>query len=148
MRRLLSRGSTTVAFSGDTGPTELFWEELNHLPRLDALFIEVSFPNSLQGIADASLHFTPQSLDKELKKLNRADLPVFLYHLKPAFIATIEREIADLRRPNLRVLRNDELIEISGGVAEQWLMRGTHGLPSRGRHEAPGEISYSAVIGR
>lgn len=145
---VISRGGTTVAFSGDTGPTELFWEELNHLPRLDALFIEVSFPNSLQGIADASLHFTPQSLDEELKKLNRADLPVFLYHLKPAFIATIEREIADLRRPNLRVLRNDELIEIPGGAAEQWLMRETHGLPSRGRHEAPGEISYSAVIGR
>ncbi len=75
---VISRGSTTVAFSGDTGPTELFWEELNHLPRLDALFIEVSFPNSLQGIADASLHFTPQSLDKELKKLNRADLPVVI----------------------------------------------------------------------
>lgn len=146
---VISRGGTTVAFSGDTGPTELFWEELNHLPRLDALFIEVSFPNSLQGIADAALHFTPQSLDKELKKLNRADLPVFLYHLKPAFIAALEREIADLRRPNLRVLRNDDLIEIPrSAAAEQWLMTGTPRSPSKGRHEAPGEISYSAVVGR
>lgn len=146
---VISGRHTTVAFSGDTGPTELFWEELNGLPCLDALFVELSFPNSLQGVADASLHFTPQTLDDELKKLNRADLPVFLYHLKPAFMAAIEREVADLQRPNLRILRNGDVIEISGSVgAAQWSINGTPCLPYRGRHEAPAQISYSAVIGR
>ena len=100
-----------VAFSGDTGPTELFWKTLDHLPRLDALFVEVSFPNALQGVADASMHLTPQSLDEELTKWSGPDAPVYLYHLKPAFVSAIEREIAQLHRANLRVLRDGDVIE-------------------------------------
>lgn len=139
----------TVAFTGDTGPTELFWEELNQLPRLDALFIEVSFPNSLQAIADASLHFTPQTLNAELEKMRHAELPVFLYHLKPAFIAAIEREIAALNRPNLRVLGNGDVVEIPGEAqAFHWQEGGTPFWPSKGRHEAPYETSYSAMVGK
>jgi cAMP phosphodiesterase len=111
----------TVAFSGDTGPTELFWQELNRLPRLDALFIELSFPNCLQDVADASLHLTPRTLDQELRKLNRTDLSVFLYHIKPAFFPLLEKEVDDLRRSNLRILHDGDVITIRPtGVSVRW----------------------------
>lgn len=121
MGYVVSGQGATVAFSGDTGPTELFWEELNQLPRLDALFIEVSFPNSLQAVADVSLHLTPRTLNEELDKLRRNDLPVFLYHLKPAFLKVIEREIAGLNRKNLQVLHDGDVVDIRGASAvSQW----------------------------
>ncbi len=136
----------TAAFTGDTGPTELFWEEINALPALDALFVEASFPNALQRVADLSLHLTPQTLDQELKKVVRDDVPVYLYHLKPAFTETIEREIANLGRPNLRVLRDGDVIELRKGPSPVW----GAGLPSqrRSRLEAPAETSYTTVLGR
>jgi cAMP phosphodiesterase len=124
---VISGRGATVAFSGDTGPTELFWDTLDRLPRLDAVFVEVSFPNSLQRIADASLHLTPQTLDEELNKWSRHDVPVYLYHLKPAFIAMIEREIAQLRRPALRVLRDGDVIE---GVERAAAMSGCSARPA------------------
>lgn len=114
---VVSGSDATVAFSGDTGPTELFWAMLDSLPRLDALFVEVSFPNSLQRLADASLHLTPRTLDEELNKWSRHDVPVYLYHLKPAFVAMIEREVAQLRRPTLRVLRDGDVIEATERAA-------------------------------
>ncbi len=112
----VSATGATVAFTGDTGPTALLWEELNRLERLDALFIEVSFPNSLQRIADISQHLTAKTLDTELDKLNR-DCAVFIYHLKPAFLAVIEGEIGELGRPNLRVLKNGDVVCVDDGVA-------------------------------
>ncbi len=109
---VISGVGTTVAFTGDTGPTELFWEELNRLPRLDALFMELSLPNALQRFADVSLHLTPQTAGAELEKLSHSDLPVFLYHLKPAFAAILEKEIAELGLQNLRVIHDGEVITV------------------------------------
>jgi cAMP phosphodiesterase len=94
---------------------------LNRLPRLDALFIELSFPNCLQDVADASLHLTPRTLDAELRKLNRMDLSVFLYHIKPAFFPLLEKEVDDLRRSNLRILHDGDVITIRPtGVSVRW----------------------------
>ena len=43
-------------------------------PNLKAAFVETSFPNRMQKIADVSGHLTPQTLKDELPKLNR-DVP-------------------------------------------------------------------------
>lgn len=109
---VISGPRATVAFTGDTGPTRLFWEELNHLPRLDALFAEVSLPDALAEIANASQHLTPRTLDTELRKLDHDDVPIYLYHLKPAFLEVLEKEIAGLGRPNLSILHNGDVVEI------------------------------------
>ena len=61
----------------DTGPTHRFWEVLNRVKRLKVVITEASFPNELQELADVSGHLTPQTLDRELKKLKH-DVPVYL----------------------------------------------------------------------
>jgi glyoxylase-like metal-dependent hydrolase (beta-lactamase superfamily II) len=71
---LVAGGSGTLAFSGDTGPTEEFWAEIRR--RGDAvtdIIVETSFPNRLGDVAERSGHLTPRTLAVELDKLG--DVP-------------------------------------------------------------------------
>ena len=95
----------SVAYSGDTGPTDRMWEALNELSDLKALLMEVSFPNREQRLATASGHHTPQTLAVDLRKYRApADLPTLLYHIKPVFQAEVEKECAAIKGVNLEVL--------------------------------------------
>ncbi len=105
---VISDGKTSIAVSGDTGPTARFWSRVNEEKRLKALLVELSFPNELQGLADVSGHLTPQTLESELAKLERNGFPVLLYHLKPAYVAELRKELAALGLPNVRVLRRGD----------------------------------------
>lgn len=101
----------TIAYSGDTGPTERLWELLAETPDLRAVLLEVSFPNAQAKLAESSGHHTPASLAAEVQKLPRhRDLPFLLYHIKPVFQAEVERELARLHLDHLVVLDlEDEL---------------------------------------
>ncbi|MEZ4393450.1 MAG: 3',5'-cyclic-nucleotide phosphodiesterase [Polyangiales bacterium] len=101
---VISRDGASVAFSGDTGPTERFWEVLAAVPDLRALLQEVSFPDELEWLAKLSGHHTPSTLGREMAKLPRRDIPWLLYHIKPAFQARVERELAALHRSSLELL--------------------------------------------
>jgi hypothetical protein len=46
----------------------------------------------------------------ELSKLERRDVPVYLYHLKPAFEAELCAEIADLGLRGVTVLKSGDEI--------------------------------------
>lgn len=94
----------TLAYSGDTGPTDRLWEVLNETEDLKALLMEVSFPNDQARLARVSGHHTPETLARDLKKLaRRKELPTLLYHIKPSFQRTVERECARLPGLNLTV---------------------------------------------
>lgn len=97
----------SIAYSGDTGPTDRLWEVLNDAQDLRAMLMEVSFPNEQQKLATVSGHHTPQSLGPELLKLDRhRDVPMLLYHIKPTFEKTVERELAKIRNgTELNILR-------------------------------------------
>jgi ribonuclease BN (tRNA processing enzyme) len=89
----------TVLFTSDTGPTEEVWEHANRTANLRAVITEVSFPCRMQGVADVSLHLTPRTLAAELAKLKR-DVPVYLYHLKPAYVDELRAELAETSFPH------------------------------------------------
>lgn len=101
---LVSDGTTTVAFSSDTAETDEFWELLNQAARLDALFIEASFPDSMHQLAAASKHLTPSMLKGELSKLNHNGMDVLAVHLKPAYRETVARELENLGIEKLQVM--------------------------------------------
>jgi ribonuclease BN (tRNA processing enzyme) len=105
---VLSDGKAAIAVSGDTGPTARFWERVNAERRLKALLVELSFPNTLQELADVSGHLTPRTLEGELSKLSRNGFPVLLYHLKPAYVAELKRELAAMGLRGVRVLRRGD----------------------------------------
>lgn len=108
---ILDDGAGSIVFSGDTGPTAQLWREANKLKHLKAIFVETSFPNSMQGIADASCHLSPRTLEGELQKLSHNGVPVFVYHMKPNFLADLTREIRDLGRKEVVFLKQGDLLQ-------------------------------------
>lgn len=101
---VISDGARTVAFSSDTAETEEFWRVVNREPRLDALFIEASFPNHLRKLAAASGHLTPEVLGAELRKLKHEDMDILAMHLKPSFRAQLIEELKALGVPRLTAM--------------------------------------------
>ena len=104
---LLADGLSSVVFSGDTGPTEEIWRVARAAPRLKALFVECSFPNDLQRVADVSCHLTPATLRVEMTKFPK-DVPIFLYHMKPPSLERLAAEIAAFGDPRLRILADGD----------------------------------------
>lgn len=81
----------TFAFSGDTYATDDLWTALNAQKRLDKLMIEIAFPDNEGPLAQASKHFTPSLLGRELTKLKHKP-ELLLTHHKPGTEQTIEKE--------------------------------------------------------
>ena len=100
---LIEQDGAAVLWSSDTGPTQRLWEVANRTPNLKAVCIDTSFDNALQPIADVSLHLTPQTLEVELRKLQKK-VPILLHHLKPPCIARIQEEVRQLRNPDVHYL--------------------------------------------
>jgi cAMP phosphodiesterase len=90
-------GDHVLAYTGDTGPTQRFWEVLNGLPPVRALITEVSFPDRMGRLAEATGHLTPASFAAQLDKVRvQPELGTFVYGMKPVFAEEIRGEMAPL----------------------------------------------------
>ncbi len=109
---IVDKDGASIAYSGDTGPTDRLWKALDEERDLRALLMEVSFPNEEQYVATVSGHHTPQTLITDLKKQkDPRRAPTLLYHIKPAFQAEVEKQCAKLKGVDLTVLSlGDQLL--------------------------------------
>jgi 3',5'-cyclic-nucleotide phosphodiesterase len=106
---IIRQNATSIVYGGDTGPTDELWTRINALDDLQALMIEVSFPNDEADLAHSSRHLTPETLASELGKLEQSEeLPIWLYHIKPTFEARVLRDLAQVRGRNLQVLQLED----------------------------------------
>jgi cAMP phosphodiesterase len=104
---IIREDGVAVVYSGDTKATDDIWKAAGKLGRdLKAVFVETSFPNRLQALADLSGHLTPQTLGSEIAKIKGYDGPVYVYHVKSQYIMDIEREIDALNRRDVIVVRD------------------------------------------
>lgn len=108
---VISDEKTTLAFTSDTYKTENFWELVNGTPKIDALFIEASFPNEMSALAEASRHFTPVTMKEELEKLNHKDLDIIVVHIKPTYREQVISELNDLNLSNLQIMQPGKIYE-------------------------------------
>lgn len=104
-------GMTTVAFPSDTGPTDAFWEHLAALPRLSAVFLEVSFPNDHAELAHHTGHHCPATFAREITKLPRS-VRWIVVHRKARFAEAIRRELEALRLPGLEFVEPGRCYEL------------------------------------
>jgi len=106
---VIRQNASSIVYGGDTGPTDELWKRINALDDLQALMMEVSFPNDESELAFQSRHLTPDTLATELSKLELSEeLPILLYHIKPTFEARVLRELAGLRGRNLQILQIED----------------------------------------
>jgi len=108
---VVTDGTSTVAFSSDTAATDEFWTLINKTLKLNALFIEASFPNSMHELAKASKHLTPQTMAEELRKLSHNGIDILAVHLKPAYRVTLVEEIEALGIKGLKVMEAGRVYE-------------------------------------
>jgi len=107
---LIEQNGTAMIWSSDTGPTVRLWEVANFTQNLSALFIETSFDNSQQKLAEVSCHLTPSMLRSELQKLEQ-DVPVFIHHLKPPCVDQIRSEVKAMGLANVEFLEQGKRYE-------------------------------------
>lgn len=82
----------SLVFSGDTGPNDEFWRQVNAIQNLRYLIIENAFSNREQDLAVTAKHLYPIQLAEELSHLQR-ESQVLITHLKPSDRELIAREI-------------------------------------------------------
>jgi ribonuclease BN (tRNA processing enzyme) len=85
---LVDDGHSAVAIVSDTAPVTEAWDFLNQQPNLHAVFLELSFPESMAGLAEHTMHLTPSTFLREQSKLAR-DVDWLAVHLK----STLREEI-------------------------------------------------------
>ncbi|MBI5049233.1 MAG: 3',5'-cyclic-nucleotide phosphodiesterase [Deltaproteobacteria bacterium] len=101
-----------IVYTGDTCHTDRLWKTAMQEDNLKAIFAEVSFPNGMAELADVSGHLTAEGLNEELRKMNRKQVPVYVFHMKPQYLDIIEKEIALLKNRRMTVLRQGDVIQI------------------------------------
>jgi ribonuclease BN (tRNA processing enzyme) len=107
------KAGTAVVYTGDSGPTDDIWKRMaGH--RVQALIVEVSFPNSQSRLARISGHLTPALLKKEIAKMPVTPDKIFVCHPKPPFRRTIEKELATIRGVPVEILEDGMEMEIGG----------------------------------
>lgn len=99
---IIEDDTTAIAIVTDTGPTTEIWERINALPHLRAVFLDVSFPDSMHELADISKHLTPKTFANEVEKI-RTGTRILVVHVKPAFQETMKAELGDLHLANMEL---------------------------------------------
>jgi len=107
---MIEQDGVAVVWSSDTGPTVRMWEIANAAPGLKAVLLDTSFDNSMQRIADLSLHLTPRTMAQEIHKLI-PEVPIYLHHLKPPCIERLVYEVRALKNPRLGFLEQGRVYE-------------------------------------
>jgi cAMP phosphodiesterase len=103
---LVSDGASSFLYTADTGPNEGIWKEAAKARNLKGIIVDTSFPNSLEGIANASGHFTPGQLAADLTKAEVGrDVPIYIYHIKPVHKKKVISELRSLGRKNVKILQ-------------------------------------------
>jgi len=104
---LLTGEKTSILYSGDTTTTDELWALGKVAESLAAVFVETSFPNRLETLAFETGHLTPALLDLELAKLDKPEVPVKIFHMKPQYLEEISAELAS-RQERCRILNGNE----------------------------------------
>ena len=58
------------------------------------MFFETSFPDRLKSLTQQAGHLAPGMLTKELDKLDKPEVPVKIFHMKPQYLEEISAELA------------------------------------------------------
>lgn len=106
-------GQTGFACTGDTASTEAFWKHVQTDAAIKLVLAEVSFPSDLDRVARVSQHYTPATLARDVKLAPRMrDVPLGLYHIKPASRSRTERDCARAFKTETFIVKDGDLFKL------------------------------------
>lgn len=97
---ILEDNDTAIVISGDTSDTDELWQVASQNKKLRAAFIECSYPNRLEDLANRYGHLSPKTLLAQKQKIGH-EIPVYAYHVKPAYMHEVVAEIGELTGQNI-----------------------------------------------
>ena len=103
---VVTENGKSWVYPSDTADTDEIWEVVNGLEDPCLLFLECSFPNRFERLAEESCHLTPAGVELQLSKINRP-IPTRVYHCKPSAIKEISAELKKIDYPDLAFLQQD-----------------------------------------
>lgn len=107
----LDSGSGSLVFSGDTGPSDPFWQAVGSVKNLRYLLVECAFSDEERELAELSRHMCPQSLVNGLRYVP-SGCQIYITHLKPGEIERTMLEIeAYLGGSSVEMLQNNQVFE-------------------------------------
>ena len=103
--------NSSIMITADTYSLESAISELEKDLSIKTLIVECSFSSNMEKLAQESKHLTSKTLFKELKKLDRDDIGIYINHMKPAFIKEIKYEIEQYRgKREVKLLKDGEIL--------------------------------------
>lgn len=99
---IVEDSDSAIVIASDTAPTERLWELANRLPTLKAVFLECSFPNSFEWLAEEAQHMTPKRFATQAARLER-EVPMYAIHIKPRSHREIVGELSALNIAGLEI---------------------------------------------
>ncbi len=102
---LVSDAKSSLLYTADTGPSELLWQEARKARNLKAIIVDTSFPDKFEALADVSGHFTPMQLQRDLEYARVGNVPIYIYHIKPAYQDKVIEDLRAMGRKNVKVLK-------------------------------------------
>ncbi len=108
---VIDDGRSVIATTGDTAPTDIFWEQVGRTDNISAVLVECAFPSSLGELASTSFHLTPSALSEELEKLEPKGCRILVTNIKPAYREQTISEINALAIENLEILEVGKVYE-------------------------------------
>lgn len=105
----VTSGGKVLVYTGDTGPTEDIWK---YCSGVDALIVEVSFPNNMESLAQVTKHLTSSMLIDELAKIATLPKRILITHPKPQYYDIIRREIECLGIEGIELLHDGSVYDI------------------------------------
>lgn len=104
---LLRHADAAILYSGDTTTTDELWQLAKDEEKLQAVFVETSFPDRLASLAVETGHLTPSLLASELVKLDKSQVAVKIFHMKPQYLQEISSDLK-AHRISCQILSGNE----------------------------------------
>jgi HD-GYP domain-containing protein (c-di-GMP phosphodiesterase class II)/ribonuclease BN (tRNA processing enzyme) len=110
-----TKENSSIIFSGDTYKNPQLWERINSDESVQALIIDVSFPNRFANISEISRHMSPIHLQEELELLERKNVEIYVYHIKPMYEEDLIQELKEIGIDRDHILSGYEKIAYNNG---------------------------------
>jgi cAMP phosphodiesterase len=99
---IVSNAAVSIAVISDTHHGTGVLSVVGKIPNLKAVFLECSFPNQLDWLADKSLHLIPRTFAAEIRLLPKGTR-IIAIHIKPAWHDLVVTELRTLGLSNIEI---------------------------------------------